>query len=469
MRKQASLSLISRLWVLVMVLAGCDIGDQPAPPTLDITLYLTEAGALSGQGQYSAALNQLNRAVAEAQDNDPRPYLAMGEIYLTQQRWAEAQKAYHLAIERDPQHLAALEGMAEALMGQGKPIEATTYWQKAIRQAPTSSHALLGLGRAHLAQTEYAAAEAAFRQALTYEKTNPETLWYLAALTLPEDTPGGRVLLEQIDSAYYKRNHLEALLANQPAQAEVAKLTGITLIQLDEMALAHHALSLAVEQNPQDAEAWAFLGHTQGHLGLPGLESFQQAAALAPRLALIPYLEGIYLRRRNQPDLAVDRFLKALDLDPNNPGVAVETAQTLAGMGDYLSAEAWYQALVKLEPETILYQTLLTAFYVERGYRVLEKGLSEAEKLVEMSPDSAGAYDLLGWARLQSNDLPGAEEALRRALELDPDNISARFHLGQVLQAQNRLDEAQAEFTRVADQDTSGLFRDRILTTASRQ
>jgi tetratricopeptide (TPR) repeat protein len=149
--------------------------------------------------------------------------------------------------------------------------------------------------------------------------------------------------------------------------------------------------------------------------------------------------------------------------------VAVETAQTLAGMGDYLSAEAWYQALVKLEPETILYQTLLTAFYVERGYRVLEKGLSEAEKLVEMSPDSAGAYDLLGWARLQSNDLPGAEEALRRALELDPDNISARFHLGQVLQAQNRLDEAQAEFTRVADQDTSGLFRDRILTTASRQ
>ena len=458
--------LIGILWLLAIGLAGCDVRGQPAS---DITPYLTEAARLHEQGHHSAALDHLNQAVTVAQADDPRPYLDMGQIYLKQQRWSEAQKAFLQALDRNPQDPLALRGVADALMGQNEAVEASAYWQQLIQQAPTASAGWLGLGRAHLARTDYASAETAFRQALVYEPPDSEALWYLAALTLPHDTAAGQALLEQIESTSFKREHLEAMLATQTSPAEVARQTGIALVQLDEMSLAHNALSLAVAQNPQDAEAWAFLGHTQGHLGLPGLDSFRQAAALAPDLALIPYLEGIYLRRRDQPELAVDRFLRALDLDPNNPGVAVETAQTLADMGDYLSAEAWYQALTKLEPETVLYQTLLTAFFVERGYQVLDKGLAEAEKLVGMAPDSSRAYDLLGWARFQSNDLSGAEVALRRALELDPENVSARYHLGRVLKAQNRPHEAQAEFTRVSDQDTSGLFRERALAAESSQ
>jgi hypothetical protein len=46
---------------------------------------------------------------------------------------------------------------------------------------------------------------------------------------------------------------------------------------------------------------------------------------------------------------------------------------------------------------------------------------------------------------------------------LNPDLTSARYHLARQLEATGRVVEAAAEYQRVVDWDTSGLFRDRAL------
>jgi len=119
--------------------------------------------------------------------------------------------------------------------------------------------------------------------------------------------------------------------------------------------------------------------------------------------------------------------------------------------------------VVQADPDSVAYQQLLTDFYVSRSYHVVESGLPAAERLVKMAPDSARAFDLLGWARFQTGDYAGAEDALRKAIALDQTDIASHYHLGRVLRAQHREAEAQAEFTHVIDWDASGYYRDKVL------
>jgi Tfp pilus assembly protein PilF len=47
---------------------------------------------------------------------------------------------------------------------------------------------------------------------------------------------------------------------------------------------------------------------------------------------------------------------------------------------------------------------------------------------------------------LKQNDLPNAENMLRRAVQMDSNNYSGHHLLAQVLQQANRPDEAKREF-----------------------
>jgi len=452
------------LLLFTLLLSGCTFRQNQAALAVDIGPQLTQAHLLAEARQYSAALGQLEQAATLAQA-DPRPLVERGEIYLRQHRWFLAQAAFEQALDRAPTNYPATVGLALATAEQGRGQEAIALWRQAIAFDAQQAEGWVGLGQSSLASYDYAAAKEAFTEALA-RVPNPEAQWALAALTLPTDLTMGRTLLTQMTALTGQRDHLLAALAPftpQSPPAEVAKITGIALIQLEAWPLAHHALRIATREDPTDPQAWAFLGHVQGMVNLPALEAFREAKRLDPDLALTPYFEGLYLRRRGLYAQAVDRFLTALELDPNNLGIALETAQTLADMGDYLSAEAWYRSLVQLEPEATIYQEVLTAFYIEHGYRVADLGLTEAERLAEIAPESARAHDLLGWARFQTGDFLGAETALRRAIALDPTAVAPRYHLGRLLEALSRDGEARAEFTRVIDWDTSGVYRDRLL------
>jgi len=241
----------------------------------------------------------------------------------------------------------------------------------------------------------------------------------------------------------------------------VTGTAGIAFIQLDEWALAHAALSAAVKAAPDRAEWRAFLGRSQAALGLPALESFRRAETLDPTLALVPYFRGLYLRQQGLPSAALDEFSVAMDIDPQNVGVAVEAAETLAELGDWASAAAWYESVARAAPQNPDIRRLQVEFYVLRGYRVADAGLPAAEQLLELTPDDPRALDLRGWAKFQTGDVGGAEADVRRAVTLAPDDVAARFHLGRILLALHRDAEARAEFIHVVDWDTTGVYRPR--------
>lgn len=68
-----------------------------------------------------------------------------------------------------------------------------------------------------------------------------------------------------------------------------------------------------------------------------------------------------------------------------------------------------------------------------------------------VSPTYASARVVLGRAYLESGDSVQAEEEFRRVVELSPENLRARMHLGQICEAQGRVEEAIGHHERALE------------------
>ncbi len=71
--------------------------------------------------------------------------------------------------------------------------------------------------------------------------------------------------------------------------------------------------------------------------------------------------------------------------------------------------------------------------------------------MLELSPESGEAWVSLGAARLNANDLKGAHEATRRAIELMPTRGSIRVQLGVIEMAFDRPADAEAAFRQAIE------------------
>ena len=81
----------------------------------------------------------------------------------------------------------------------------------------------------------------------------------------------------------------------------------------------------------------------------------------------------------------------------------------------------------------------------------IREGLALHEKAVAAYPDSATAWRLLGQARIEEMNYPAAEKALRKGLELGPQDSEIHFQLGSALFLQNAATQAAECFRRSAE------------------
>jgi len=73
------------------------------------------------------------------------------------------------------------------------------------------------------------------------------------------------------------------------------------------------------------------------------------------------------------------------------------------------------------------------------------------DQLIKTYPDAPESWLLLGRWRLEQNDCAGAEQALRRLLQISPDSINAHWQLGVALICLERYSEAIPILQRAVD------------------
>jgi tetratricopeptide (TPR) repeat protein len=141
----------------------------------------------------------------------------------------------------------------------------------------------------------------------------------------------------------------------------------------------------------------------------------------------IYYSRGIALERAHQWPRAESDFLKALELEPDEPHVL-----------NYLGYS-----------------------WIEQGVN-LEAARQMIEKAVAQLPKDGYVVDSLGWAFYRSGDFAKAVEVLEKAVELHPEDASINDHLGDALWKVGRADEARFQWQRALSFDPEPELRQQI-------
>jgi tetratricopeptide (TPR) repeat protein len=134
------------------------------------------------------------------------------------------------------------------------------------------------------------------------------------------------------------------------------------------------------------------------------------------------------LVKRGRLELAIDEFKKAHALDPNEVDVVLELGELLCRTGRNEAA-------------------LATA----------------SEVKVRTDGEKARTLLISGWARRQMSELDQAQALLSQSLELDPRSSRALYELGQVLQAQGKVEQAATCYRRAL----ALVFDEPVKTTSS--
>lgn len=211
----------------------------------------------------------------------------------------------------------------------------------------------------------------------------------------------------------FGQNHLaidafEHALRINPGDVAANNNLGLALQGLQRYEQARAAYERALELAPNDVEVWLNLGNLHREFCQldNSADAFRKAIGIFPRLAAGHASLGVTLYEAGDSQAAVDALLKAVELDP----LYLEAHENLKKV-------RWFRG---------------------EHDRIDDSFRAACERL----PASGRAHGNLGAALLASEDYAGAEKALLRAIQLEPDLGDAYHALGQVYRYLDRFDQA---------------------------
>ena len=130
-------------------------------------------------------------------------------------------------------------------------------------------------------------------------------------------------------------------------------------------------------------------------------------------------------------------------------------------LGEWPKAEADFLRALELEPDQPLVLNYLGYTWVEQG-RNLDEARTMIEKAIELRPDDGYIVDSLGWVAYRLGDFEEAVYQLELAVELVPGDPIINDHLGDAYWQVGRLNEARFQWRRVLTLEPEDELADQI-------
>jgi len=255
----------------------------------------------------------------------------------------------------------------------------------------------------------------------------------------------GVAALRSNDLDTAERKFLRAMELNPKAPQPPAALADVYLERGDganALAMAERTLALA----PDNSQALRVAHDVYRERGdqakaAETLERLKSVEGGGTEVAVRLYNEGVELSRTGDLDGARTRFEEALAADPELAPAHAALARV------YYAQERWDEAIAAAEKAYQLDPAQAgTLKYAYESYR--RKGDTDQAQRVfalmsEADPEgAAGSLLEAGIAMFNAGDMPGAQQALEKALQADPDLPQAHYTLG--LSYANTGDKARA-------------------------
>lgn len=352
---------------------------------------------------------------------------------------AEARRA--LELRPDWEAGALLEAQ---IIGQKSTAEAIASLRRFVERNPKAREVQLSLARALVAEKRYGEAKRQFEQLLQAYPNNPEVVFPVAILALQEDD---RVLAE-------------------------TQLKHLVTLDIPDKSAPYYYLGQIAEESKRNDEAIRYYGQVgAGEHYLPAQvrsagilagqgkldearNDLHAAAEKNPQLRVqLTIAEAALLRDARRTTEAFDLLDRELAEEPEQPELLYESALLAERLGRIEVMEKRLRRLIELQPDSAQAYNALGYSYADRNMR-LPEARQLVEKALQLAPNDPFILDSMGWVLYRQGDLEGALTQLQRAnsLRADPE-IAA--HTAEVLWMLGRRNEAQRILLEAQKKDPS--------------
>jgi tetratricopeptide (TPR) repeat protein len=428
-----------------------------------------------------------------AQD-DARLLPTLGEFYERERRWKEAADVYGRAVEQAPRSNELRARYASALVNAGGRENLTK--ARDLLSTLTSSRSgeqsriLYLLSQTQRRLGDYKAAEETARKVIAQSSKSPWGYYALAeALEGRRDFQGVITELAPIVAQYSGK-------ATEPA-FDVGLLLphlGFAYQELGQHDKAVATFEEARRLSPNDPNTAAYLADANiaAKKYPAALEAAKSGLTDDPDDLRLIRLQAQALRHTGKPDQAVEVLEESVrkhsddpmaylalaqfygDIDrgpeairvlegaqtkfPADDTIAFELGATLDRLKRFADAEAAFKRLIARDPQNAAALNYLGYMLAERGER-LDESVGYVQKALEIEPDNGSYLDSLGWAYFKADKLDLAEGNLKRAADQLTTNSVVQDHYGDVLLKLGRYEDAIAAFNRALSGDGDSIDR----------
>ncbi len=380
---------------------------------------------------------QLMKEAHEIEPKDTRVNLTLAVFYQSTRRSPQAEPYLRAASEssKDPRLTVAL---ADFYIGQQRRSEAVQLLEPLTKDrkfAPLASVRLAGIAQLEGRVTD---AMAIVDRVLDLEPKNATTLAVKSDLLRQQN---------KLDDA---SKMADAAIAANAMSAEAQFVRGRILRQKGDFAAAADAFNQVLRLNPRVAAARVELAQLRIRDGAEDAVSVATAAAKADpgRLDGRLTLARAQMQRKDftAAQIVLDEALRGA---PQVAAVHAQMGTLLVMKRDIAGARAAFGRALELDGLQLEALTGLTGLDFANGKR--QEGLTRLDAAVERAPQNVGLLLLAANAHAASSSFARAETLALSVLNTDASNITAYSLLGRIYLAQRKLDEAKAQFTKLAE------------------
>lgn len=361
--------------------------------------------------------------------------------------YVEAEAAYKEAIKFDATVPSLWLGLGTVLKHDpARQDDAEAAFRKAAELDQTDALPWLEIGKLLFDKPDrHSTAETALRKATELAPTNPQT-WDALGIFFSTQVPR----YEEAEHAFREVAHLS------PNNAGSWLSLAAALIRQKRFLESETSLRKALDVEPSDARTWNCLGIILQLLDriAEAEQAFRKACELNPNFAdPLKNLSEIFVLSGERYQEAECAYRTAIELDPNDAATWFNLGKLLEDHLDrHTEAKGTYKRAVQLDDiNADAHIRLGGLLMISRDYAEAEDHLRTA---VHIAPEDARGWTLLGFLLTAIDDRTAeAEPLLLKALEIDPTSSEAWFALGFMYFQSGRNEEASVAFDRMAEQD----------------
>lgn len=423
---------------------------------------VSQIAAVLRDKQYDQALGML-RAALQQVPNNPQLWTMQGFAYSGTGNKNEALNSFRRALKLSPDDVIALQGAAQIEYDRGNAA-GIPLLEHILRLHPDdlTSHGMLAVldyqqGNCNRAITHFERATSLFESRVPALNAYGTCLVRLRQFDRAADVFKKSLALNPEDKRERQVLASVQLMSHQPEQA-IATLNPLLSNMPDASSLelvsaayedAHitekavDALRQAILQEPQNVSLYvSFAALSATHQSFQvGINVVNDGISLQPKAAPLYFARGVLYVQLADYDKAQADFDKAYQLDPSQSLSSAAQGLAAAQQNDLVNALAGVEQKLAKRPDDpiLLYMRadILAQQGPEPGSPEFRTAMRSATQAVKLRPALGPARGVLAKLYLQNGEYGEAAEQCRKAIEIDPKDQTAIYHL---IQAQRKTD-----------------------------